>query len=189
MREDTKKAIESIGGHSFANGKNIKTLEAALVDGEAPIIAWNTNAEFSAGRKKAQTIAGFVMITNWRIMFASSVLANKTFRSILLNDSVAVGSETSAMFSRLTLTTPAEHMAFLIPYGAESCMRVLRAVETAQQTNRDFDRQKRQQNNPVAQPETQSIAEKIEELAGLKEKGIITEEEFSQKKAELLARM
>lgn len=198
MREDTQKALKEYEISTFLFKKEIENVEKLIADDEKVIIVLTTNFSitFPAPTKRVASPC-VVFVTDKRMIIlykngrddVTDITPVTEFKSIFhikdpenntnhiqvhtkdkLFDFLAIPKvKAFSLSSQKDIDKKALHMyhAFLYaqnPNGFES--------DTPKNTTQSAD-----------------IPEQIEKLANLKEKGIISEEEFQAKKSELLARL
>jgi len=126
--------------------------------------------------------SGLLLITNKRAMFYSPQIFGRYDQLVFPYDQISsVNCHKGMIGDELQLQVASDNVAIhAIPKGDG---------DIAAQNIRDLiATMKAQPSIAVAVPQT-DIADQIEKLAKLKEKGLITEEEFQRKKDELLKRL
>jgi len=134
------------------------------------------------GRDHQVRRSGLFLITNKRAMFYASLLFGRYDQIVYPYDQItSVNCHKGLVGDRLELQVGSDNVVIhAIPKGDG---------DIAAQNLRDLiATMKTQPLTAVAAPQG-DIAEQIEKLAKLKEKGLITEEEFERKKKELLERL
>lgn len=198
MREDTQKALKEYEVSTFLFKKDIEEAEKLISENETVIIVLTTNFSITyPDPTKKVACPCVVFVTNERMVIlykdykdvVTDITPIEEFKSVLhiknpidhtnhiqvhtkdkIYDFLAIPKvKAFSLSSQQDIDKKALHMyhAFLYAYnpnGFES--------DTPENTSQSAD-----------------IPEQIEKLANLKEKGIISEEEFQAKKSELLARL
>ena len=182
MREDVKIALENCGAHTFGNKRNIEKAEALLENGEKVVVALPSNVCIVTKRTgKKETLPGIVFLTNKRFIFNYSVLLSTKTEIVAVNEIRTVNCYGDGISgSHVQVHTLTKSYDILVSGRAGVMHKIQSAFDNAR-------------NSSFAPNQTiihQSDAlDQIEKLAALKEKGIITEEEFQQKKAVLLSKI
>lgn len=183
MRKDIEEAIalsKTIKGTTtLGQGNAIKAIESKLMPDEIAKLAFSANANYYPTNKKGVNAfsltskkSGLFVITNKRIIHLSKVLLKEEIQQIMLNQIVAVNTKSSTLGAFGSLCIDTANNTFevdMAPTACNLCIQIINEL-SAQPT-------KNQTINPL---------EQIEKLSELKEKGIISEEEFQLKKSELL---
>lgn len=191
MREDTKQALKKYNILVFLSLKKaIEDAEQMLDENETVLFAEITNLLVTyIGTIKTERFIGVIFLTDKRIIFKSRSLKVITSETIPLNEVISV----HCTLNKLT-NGHIEIQCSTKIYSIE----VISNLDELHQINQEFEtavnNYKAQQAalNSTPQPNIApqpDIADQIEKLAQLRDKGIITEEEFQAKKTDLLSRM
>lgn len=184
MRPDTQNAIKTFEARTFGQQKNIDTLENMLNPGENVLFAMNTNMVITAvNTRKQQKLPGFAFLTNQRFLFSYKVLFDYSVESISLRDIQSINCSGNGMTGgHVEIHTVVKTYNMLVPYKKEIIQKIQNIFNQAK-NNFQF------QNQVFQSAPAQDILSQIEKLSDLMKKGIITENEFNAKKAELLAKL
>lgn len=198
MREDTQKALKEYEVSSFLFKKEIEEAEKLLSENERVIIVLTTNFSITyPDPTKRVACPGIVFLTDKRMI---------VFYKDYKDDATDI-TPIAEFKSVIHVKDPANHANHIQVHTKEKiydflAMPKVKAFSLSSQ--RDIDKKALHMyhaflyaQNPNdfengADKNTERVAdipEQIEKLAALKEKGIITEEEFQAKKSELLARL
>jgi len=140
------------------------------------------NVESRRGRKMRERASGLLLITSKRAMFYVEKIFGRYHQHVFPYDQISsVYCHKGMIGDELELQIASEKVTIhAVPKGDG---------DIAAQNIRDMvATMKAQPLLAVAAPQT-DIADQIEKLGKLKEKGLITKEEFEQKKNELLKRL
>ena len=180
MRDDTIRVLNEFNINSFANKKNIERAEKFINPDEKLLYISPTNlAIINNATGKTEKLPGIVFLTDKRFCFNYQILFNHSTEIVPLEEIRSVNSSGNAMSGgHIQIHTIAKTYDMLVSYKKELISKILFL----------FDNAKSQLSNHSFSSDGTEINafEKIEKLAELKEKGIISDEEFQQKKAELL---
>lgn len=185
MRNDIEQALRDYEIKTFGNAKNIEKMEEVLTSDEKVIYISPTNAiKTNHLSKKKEKLPGVFAITSKRIVFRYSVLASIKTDSISLSDVESIGCTGNGLTGgHVTVSTGTKDFDFLVNYKKSVFQNVQHII---QQTVNDF------RSNPPGTSNASSnedILSQIQKLADLKDKNIISDEEFQTKKSELLSRL
>jgi hypothetical protein len=120
----------------------------------------------------------FVLVTDQRVAYSDTVRVNQN----LLRDMTGVERN---LVKNIKLLSPGNSSTVFPAMGmpvSKLLDRMFGVVNTTWNKSREV-------KEVAAQPTSNNTIQQIEQLNDLKNKGILTEEEFQQKKSELLARM
>ena len=186
---DIVAAIKAAGSNTVMQKGSIKDAALMIRNEETVITAITANVSLGEpqGSLKVDTmsiknkIAGVVVVTNQRVVFAASS-GFKASKSIYLTDITAIDDSSvgSVLGSVLRVQTASTALAIdgarviLGPF----CKKVEEAVHKA--------REAKEQKNAVVIQQMTSGADEILKYKSLLDAGIITEEEFNAKKAQIL---
>lgn len=180
MRDDTAKAVKEFGVKTLFNKKSIEEAEKAILPGETVLAIQCTNFDiFSVTMKKPETHTGIFFATEKNLYFLSSIDFLKVQEIVPYNEIKAVNV--------------AQRKAWLF-LDVETATRRYSLMTTDKESKKLYPIindaiQKVRQQTVVTKPAVQDndIFAKIEKLADLRDRGILTEEEFQQKKKEWLS--
>jgi len=140
------------------------------------------NFESRRGRKMRRRASGLLLITSKRVMFYVEKIFGRYDQLVFPYDQISsVYCHKGMIGDELELQVASDKVTIhAVPKGDG---------DIAAQNIRDMvGTMKSQLSSPVAVPQT-DIIDQIEKLGKLKEKGLITEDEFKRKKNELLKRL
>lgn len=182
MREDIQKAIIEFEIATFGNKRNIEKAEAVLNSNEKVLFVNPTNLTISSvNTRKKDTLPGVVFLTDKRFVFYYQILGSYSTDTIPLNQIQSVSCSGNGISgSHVEINTLVKTYDMLVSYKRDIAQKIQQVFETAK-SNYDSP-----SKNDV---QSDDIFSQIEKLSALKDKGIINEEEFQSKKAELLARI
>ncbi|NMM52902.1 SHOCT domain-containing protein [Paenibacillus aquistagni] len=184
MRKDIEDAIgygKSICSSTLYKGA-LKIIESKLLPEEQAKILFSGSARYHSGKKKnSSKHPGLFVISNTRVLFASKVLFQEVAHQIPLNQIISINTTKSGLiFSKLSLETANGILEIeLIPEAVNTCINIINEMTHALSNTIHVStiQVSTTQDDPLS---------KIEKLAELNSKGIITNEEFEAKKKQLL---
>lgn len=190
MRKDIQEIIERYKIPTFGNKKSIKNTENYLRDNEKVLFLSPSNANIiTSGEdtkpnptKLTNKRPGIFIITTKRVLHVSKVLFDETIENIPISEvssyEIARNGLTASVmkiYSNHNILEVDLSYKKEIVAGARSAMD--KAIEYR-------DKALGEMQSPKS-----DIPAEIKQLAELKDQGILTEEEFEEKKKELLSRM
>ena len=181
MRDDTKKAIEDFEVSTFGVKKRIEKAESVLMNDEQVLFASATNVDFSAiNTRKSECLPVVVFLTNKRLIFCYIVLSSFSTEVIPLNEIRSINSYGNGLSgAHVEIHSITKTYNILVKYKKQIVQKIQATFENA--VNNFV--------NAIQGNSQPDMLGQIEKLASLREKGILTEEEFQIKKAELLAKL
>lgn len=208
MREDIQKSIKEyeIATTPFFK-KDVADAEKFLNDDENVILCLDTNfCIIYPDPTKKVALPGVVFLTDKRIVIHCKLKEDfvDTLSVKEINDvkiiNVPMGNEHIQVYSEdkvydfLILTKQRGFVVSVAQRKKDAVNKIYRAFLFAQNPNgfgkpKSAEPPQNAEQPKIAEQSTQDIPEQIEKLSALKEKGIISEEEFQAKKSELLARL
>lgn len=200
MRPDVEAALKECKGHAFGNKGNIKTLEKALMQNETVQAAGGTNiiiTVMNGKRKNQNKYPGFFFITNLRFLFSSRVLNHGSTKTVPLSAIQSVSTTGNNLTgSHLILTTASEQIDVLISYSETVRLKIQGIIDMARSAPAVPFQPAPPQTmpfQPMPNPGTRSPAvspvQQLEQLAEMRDKGLISQADFETKKNEILQRM
>lgn len=196
MRKDTSAALKEYGISSFLFKKNIEEAEKLVDESEKIILVLTTNFNIVyPDPTKRDAGAGVVIVTDKKIVVyhkplhegISFIVPVSEIKEILLTPNVLNGVNTIQVITAdriFNFPLPASGGSFKLTSPKAFANKIHRAFLYAL-NQKEFAAFSDHDSSEKAT----DITEQIEKLAGLKDKGIITEEEFQSKKEELLSRI
>lgn len=184
VRKDIEEALKKFEVGTFGNKSRIEQLAQNLSEFEDVIYIAPTNAKITtAGTSKVEKLPGIFVLTSQRILFGYTI----GFSHALLTSDLSEIKMVTCRGNGLTgghveVHTYAKTIDILVKYKKE----IIQNIQFA------FDNTLAKYKQNIAQshfPPGDDILAKIQKLADLKDKGILSEYEFTTKKSELLARL
>ena len=151
---------------------------------ELPSILWENELPEKLITGRYNNGRGILVATNRRLIFIDKGMLSLKVEDFSYDKIASIESKTGMVFGSLTIYASGNKEKF--EYADKGLLRgfadFLRVKISTQKS----------QSSPVSSPvenpsSTISVADELEKLAGLRDRGIITEEEFSAQKAKLLA--
>lgn len=171
-----RKQLKEILGNQFTSGWADRIL-GALEPGES-VVAAGIGVFKAPLLGKDSTTSGFVVCTNLRVLkMTENVIGTKEFDSIPL-EMISAVDETTMLFGIVSLSISASNASI------EATGKGLKGLAAVINKER-----RRKKDEPSPSLSTSSPLEQIEKLGQLLEKGLITKEEFDEKKKALLERL
>lgn len=190
MRPDVEAALKECKGHAFGNKGNIKTLEKALMQNETVQAAGGTNiiiTVMNGKRKNQNKYPGFFFITNLRFLFSSRVLNHGSIKTVPLSAIQSVSTTGNNLTgSHLILTTASEQIDVLVSYSETVRLKIQGIIDMARSAPVV---PVQPMANPAPQSSAVSPVQQLEQLAEMRDKGLISQADFETKKNEILQRM
>ena len=183
-------AIKASGTNTVMQKGSIKDTDSMIRADETVIAALTANVSLGEpqGTIKVNTMsfknkmAGVVVITNQRVIFAASS-GFKSSKSIYLTDINAIDDSSVGALIGYVLRIQTNSTALAIDGTKQILAPFRNKLEEAVHNAREA---KEQKNNNVVIQQAASGADEILKYKGLLDAGIITEEEFNAKKAQIL---
>lgn len=182
MREDSKRAFDNCGVFYVGYKSQIKEAEKLLYDNENVLFATPTNFAYApTDQSKPISCQGILYLTDKRIVIYYRP-AFKSYSLIMpVEDVVNFEFITAGMANHIQAQTLNAVCDFTVTNNAVNAQLIYKIFLAVLE-------QYKPQNVPDDIPQNDTI-DQIEKLAVLKDKGIITDEEFQSKKKELLSRI
>lgn len=199
MREDTQKALKEYEISTFLFKANIEEAEQLIQTDEGVILVLTTNFSITyPDPTKRTAFPGVVIVTDKRMLLyykplhegISDITLLTDIEDIKLVKDVVSGINHIQVYVEdriYDFTVAPKQKAFKLSSTSSvdaAVNKIYRAFMFAKNPN-DFEKPKAEKT----ENQSMDIPEQIEKLSALKDKGIISEEEFQSKKAELLARL
>lgn len=184
MRQDVEMALSKSYISAFGYGSSIKKAEEMLSKDENVLFVTPTEMTVTyVNTRRKNTTHGVVFLTNKRFLFCSKMIDFQT-DSIPINEIKSIDSSGNGLVGgRVEIHTATKTYNILVSYKVNNAKQVQEIQQIFEQALSDYNPQ-----NTVVSSQPNAI-EQIEKLAALKDKGIICEDEFNAKKAELLSRL
>lgn len=191
MRSDVEEALAKFDIITwFGEKRKIEEAEVVLKDDETVLLVATTNFTIFYGASRSKPIPAVFFLTDSRIIFysdTSSAFSNKSKLDIMLLSEIHSVDyrATAGRAHYVNIYTLTKSFNFAILGRKINIDSIRQVFENA------INNYKSQQStqSPQSNNSQPDIIEQIEKLSILKDKGIITEEEFRTKKADLLARL
>ncbi len=177
LKIEFKRLTKQVGDMPLGTRKEFYHLPAILADDETPLAV-------TAGLMGGNT--WLIILTNQRVIFLNKgMVFGLKQMAVDLADIVAVGSRTRMMTGSITLSTASQD------YTIENVMKGA-VIPFANLVNCAREKLGGTAEQPPAQevlaaPAPMDMIIQLEKLASLKERGILSDEEFSTQKARILA--
>lgn len=183
MRQDTVAALKQFDVSTFGRGGIINKLEERLTPDETVIYIAPTNVTVTTtATRKTEKLPGAIALTSRRIIFTYKVLLDHKTISVDLAQVQSVNSRGNSMTGgHVEVLTMVNTIEFLVKYKKETIAAIQQAFETTIAAAKT--------PQVTAEPAQTDVLAQIQKLAELQAAGVLTEAEFAQKKAELLARL
>lgn len=179
MRDDVEYAINKFKVKTFGNKSNIERVAGKLTKSEKVIYIAPTNAIISSiSTRKSEKLPGVLAITTERIIFSFKAMLSESTDIIPLTEIRIVNCKGNSITgSHIEINTITKNYDFLVSYKKEVRDELQSIINTAISNYRDLH------NNSNSSVD---FTVQLEKLFELKNKGVITEEEFEAKKKQLL---
>lgn len=183
MRQDTEALLKKFSVRTFGQVGIIEILEEKLTSEETLIYITPTNAKITTtSTREIETLPGALALTSERIVFTYKALIDHKTISVDLGQVQSVSSRGDSIHGgHVEVLTMVNTIEFLVTYKKKVIEEIQRVFEAAIAAAND------PKETPA--PVQQDLLAQIQKLADLHVAGVLTESEFSQKKAELLARL
>lgn len=181
MREDFKKAMDTFEVKSFFMGKkSANMVQEILTDDESVLYVGTTNMKTgNANLRMRKTIAGVLCLTDKRIIFCSNIAGATTTELISLSDIEMISFNRDGSGGHIEVDILTKAYSFLTP-GKQNIYDKIKDTFLKAKENASCS------SSVHSEPD---VLEQLERLAILKEKSILSQEEFDTKKAELLSKL
>lgn len=170
LKDEYKRLADAVSSVLFGTKKEFYHLPKILNDGEQPLAV-------SSGMMDGNT--WLITLTNQRVIFLDKgMLFGVKQVDVSLKDIVSVGGKTGMLMGAITISTSGQN--YTIKDVAKSSVIPFTNMVNATRNNLNSPANKQFSNND------NDIVAQLERIASLKEKGILTEEEFQQQKHRIL---
>ncbi|WP_238906617.1 SHOCT domain-containing protein [Clostridium sp. YIM B02506] len=191
MRKDIEDLIKSLKLPTFGMKKDYKCAEEYLEADERVLFIYPGNASINKSGNKLESnpldiknkIAGIFVITAKRVFHANNILGTHF-------EQIPISEVSSYRVSKMPLVSGVIQVIsnnYIIEVDLSSKKQIVEAAKIAIEKalkNKNVIKLENQSNNTSI-----DIPEQIKKLADLRDVGILSEQEFTQKKKELLERM
>ncbi|NDL62718.1 hypothetical protein GRH90_08120 [Enterobacteriales bacterium SAP-6] len=174
LKIEYKRLAKLVGDMPFGTKKEFYYLPAILADGETPLAV-------VSGLMGGNT--WLITLTNYRIIFLDKGMVYGLKQVTLdLASVISVGGRTKMMIGSITLSTASQN------YTIENVMKgaVTPFTNMVNIARENHSKQLAMQQESSARPQYDVITQ-LEKLAALKERGILSDQEFSAQKEKILA--
>ncbi|WP_099468128.1 SHOCT domain-containing protein [Konateibacter massiliensis] len=186
MRKDIEQVLKKFEVNTFGNKGNIEQLEQKLSETEEVKYIAPTNAIITTiGTRKVEKLPGVFALTTQRILFAYRAGLSHSFYTCDLSEIKMVNCSGNGLTGgHVEIFTFIKTFDILVKYKKS-------IIQDIQRTFDETIEQHKQIPSLTVSVVSQGddIVTQIQKLSYLKDNGIITDEEFSIKKSELLSRM
>nr|WP_296439680.1 SHOCT domain-containing protein [uncultured Acetatifactor sp.] len=178
MRDDVKELLEKYEISSFGNKKNIEKAEEKLQVGETVTLVLPTNAVlYTVNTGKKKKLPGVFLLTDKRILFCYKAGVSEAVDTISLSEVKSVDySGNGISGGHIIIHALTKSLDILVTYKKKVMQEM---VDTINKAVFEY-------GHYVQTPESNDNILQIEKLHELYEKGIVTREEFEEKKRQLL---
>lgn len=185
MKRETEQILKEFEVKTFGNVKNIENAESKLRPGEKILYLSPTNAIITTVNiRKQEKLPGISVLTNQRFFFVYKSLNIENTEEFSLDTLNSINCSGNGITGgHIQLHTNTKSYDLLITYKKD-IMEKIRNTFTNAKLNLNIS-----STMNISIITTNDIPEQIEKLSQLKNSGILTEDEFNSKKAELLARL
>ncbi len=182
MRADVERLLNEFEVKTFGNKKNIEKAESIIDNNETLLFIYPTNLVITTvNTRKVEKLPGVVILTDKRLCFSYQIMFSHSTEIVNLDEIRAINSSGNGLTGgHIEIHTMTKTYDMLVSYKKDLINKILKVFEDAKNQATNHNNSSSNGND---------IIEKIENLSALKEKGIISEEEFQQKKAELLSKL
>lgn len=179
MRADTVAILEKYKISTLGNKKRIEKAEKRLWEGENVIYLSPTNMViYSVNTKKKEKLPGIFIFTDKRALCYFNVGLSESFESFELSEIKSIDTLGNSLTGgHITIHTLTKTLEILVTYKKDVMQQIRDDMERALYAYREAGTKTFNEND---------VFDQIEKLHDLHEKGIITQEEFSAKKSQLL---
>lgn len=186
MRKDVEEALKKYQVKTFGNKKNIERAESKLRNDEKVLLVLPSNVNItSVNIRKRETLPGVFILTDKRILFIFKVLLSENMEAATLDAINSINCSGNGLTGgHIQIHTITKSYDILVSYKKNIMEMIQDTFLSAKET---YDNNLRV-GASSSTSDTDIIAQ-IEKLSQLKDKSILSEEEFETKKAELLSRL
>ena len=197
MREDTKKVLKEYNVSVLFHKRDINAVEKLLYNDERVLLVFTPGFIFnSIGMvecEKAHT--SVLMLTGQRMILYYTTYDEGLTKIEQWSDVKIIKFLTTPLIgNHAQICTEKTEYLFKLPKDSDSAVKIYNAILSAHNFYGNNTLQEPNSTNNFQKSNTKTnygleITEQIEKLAQLRDKGILTEEEFQAKKTDLLSRM
>jgi len=181
MREDIEQALKKFEVKTFGSMKKIKAVGSLLSEDEKVLYISPTNVTITLfNTQRKERFSGVFVLTNRRILFHYHILFSSRTDSVELNRIHSIHCSGNGLTGgHLKIHTGTKTYDVRVSYKRERMNQILATFEAARNQYSQIQ---------VTINTKPNVIQQIEMLAGLREKNILTEEEFQKQKQALLAK-
>lgn len=172
LKQEMKRLAAMVTDTPFGTKKEFFHLPEILNNGEQPLA-------IASGMMDNNT--WLITLTNQRVIFLDKGMMYGVKQiDVSLRNIVSVGGKTGIILGEIMISTSGQN------YTVKNVMKasVIPFTNLINETKNGLNDEKKTSELPM--PETSDFISKLERLASLKEKGILSEEEFQQQKQRIL---
>ena len=183
MRQDIKIALQKFEVPTFGNKGNIDRLQKKISNEETVIYIAPTNAVITtAATRKVKKLPGVFALTSRRVIFMYKALFDHSMLTLDLSEVKSVNCRGNSLTGgHVEILTMVNSIDILVKYKKAIIESIQNAFDTA-------IAQYKAGSQPGVYSKVDILAQ-IEKLSELKDKAIISEDEYAIKKTELLSRL
>lgn len=180
MRKDVQRAIEKFEIKTFGSKRDIEKGEKLIKNDENVLFVTPTSLNIiNVGASRKEKHGGAIFLTNKRILFFSGALSSSNIDSISLDEIRSI-DYSNLVTINIRIHSLTKIYDFTVSSKKQNLTKIQKEFENAKKKFYQINYTNSNDSN---------IIEQIEKLAALREKGIITEIEFENKKSDLLSRL
>lgn len=179
MRDDTAKAVKEFGVKTLFNKKSIEEAEKAILPGETVLAIQCSTFEISyPEKKKPDSYSGVFFITDKALYYFCHIEYINANERVPFENITAFNTSSKGILTYLKIDVISRSYSLLV--SEKDTKKLYPIIQEGIQKSK---------LQTVAKPAVKDndIFAKIEKLADLRDRGILTEEEFQQKKKEWLS--
>lgn len=184
MRKDIEYALQKFKVKTFGNKKNIEKVESILRADELVLYISPTNVVItSVNTSKKKKLPGVFVLTDKRILFHYKIAFEESTDTTELSKIDSINCFGNGITGgQIEIHTRTKTYNILVTYKKDLMNEI---KDTFEEAINNYT-----QNNGFGNKESDTdIMQQIEKLAELRDKDILTEEEFQEKKQVLMARL
>lgn len=182
MREDLTKVADEFSVKFSKN--DVNRIDEVVEKNETILFASSTNCVIkSVNTKKTEKYPGIAILTNKRFIFTYKIMLSWTIESFPVSEIQALNCSGNGLTGgHVQIHTVVKTYDILVTYKKDIAQKIERAFENARMNSANYGSAAPSNSNT-------DVLEQIEKLAALKDKGVLSDSEFEEKKKELLSRI
>lgn len=182
MREDLTKVVDEFGVKLSKNDE--KRIDEVIEKNETILFASNTNCVIkSVNTNKTDKYPGIAILTDKRFIFTYKIMLSWTIEAFPVSEIQALNCSGNGLTGgHVQIHTVVKTYDILVTYKKGIAQKIESTFESARMNSANS-------GSATSLNSNVDITEQIEKLANLREKGILSDSEFEEKKKELLSRI